>query len=542
MMLNMAKRTVLPARAPNRLAAIGAFLLALGTTVNLLGADIDTMGGTLLHQVAPTLNGTGIPVAQPEASTSTTSAAFEVNPSTVNQPASLFTWISTSGTANTFPNTVGVESGHADGVAANFYGFSTGVAPQVSHVDNYEANDFYNNLITSGAAISARVVNQSFIFANADGSHLSTIQEQAINTAYDDYVAQYGVLFCSGAGNGGTVFPAATCYNGIGVGVYPGTSSFGPTPDGRSKPDIVSPGGGVTSFSTPFVSGSAAVLMQAALRGDGGANTNAANDNRTIKALILNGAIKPADWTNGVTTPLDARYGAGVLNVFNSWHQLKGGQHPYIESTSVASGNPHPPGANTNNETSLSGWDFNSLTNSDLLHDQINHYYFNLPASHSFTLTATLTWLRQHSTLLNPNMSINDLNLFLYNTANGNLVLSSTSTVDNVEHIYVPSLPAGRYDLEVQKNPNGQVSSGETYALAFEFFNLPLSIAQTNGQVMITWPLAPTGFQLQSATNLNPQIAWSPVTAPVSVDTNANQNVVFVPSTGGNQFFRLQRP
>ena len=46
-----------------------------------------------------------------------------------------------------------------------------------------------------------------------------------------------------------------------------------------------------------------------------------------------------------MTTPLDARYGAGVLNVFNSWNQLHGGKHPFIEATSVINGNAHPPGA-----------------------------------------------------------------------------------------------------------------------------------------------------------------------------------------------------
>ena len=53
-----------------------------------------------------------------------------------------------------------------------------------------------------------------------------------------------------------------------------------------------------TSFSTPQVAGAAAVLMQAGLRGDGGSDTNAAADIRTVKALLFNGAVKPADWTN----------------------------------------------------------------------------------------------------------------------------------------------------------------------------------------------------------------------------------------------------
>ena len=517
------------------------FFLLFSAAVARAG-EFDTIGGTLLRQVAPTLVGSNVSVAQPEGYDSGVAGAFEVAPFTVGQPTSLFTWISSNGVANSYPNSVGSISSHADSVAGNFYGNgSTGVAPGVSHVDNYDADYFFNQFIANQTPISARVVNQSFIFANGDGSHLTTNEEQSVNSSYDDFAVQYGVLFVSGAGNGGTVYPAASCYNGIGVGVYPGSSSVGPTSDGRSKPDIVAPGSGATSFSTPYVSGAAAVLIQGALRGDGGADTNSANDNRTIKALLLNGAVKPADWTNGVTTPLDARYGAGVLNVFNSWNQLRGGKHAFIEATTVANGNAHPPGGNASNEPALTGWDMNSLNNPTPLQDQINHYYFNLPGTNSFTLTATLTWLRPHSSILGPS-GINDLNLFLYNTANGQLVLSSTSSVDNVEHLYKTKLPPGRYDLQVLKNAQSQVSASETYALAFEFFNMPMSIVQSNANVAISWPLAPTGFELQSSTNLGSSMVWTTVAATPTVDTNANRNVVTVPETGGNQFFRLQRP
>src|SRR6185437_2028248 len=486
------------------ISKISAFLILLLAAASASGADIDTIGGTLLRRVSPGLTGSGVTVGQVEAPIGAgTPPPFEVNPSAagVDQPTNLFTWISGSGTANTFTNTVGTESGHADAVAANFYGNTTnGIAPGVAHVDNYEANFFSDNYITLPQAIPDRVVNQSFIYdADANGTHYPSNQEAMIDSQYDDAAVQYGVLFVSGAGNGGTVFPAATCYNGIGVGVYPGSSSTGPTPDGRSKPDLVSPGSGVTSFSTPYVAGSAAAMIQAALRGDGGADTNSANDNRTIKALLLNGAVKPADWINTPTTPLDIRYGTGVLNVFNSWNQLRGGKHAFIEATTVANGSAHPPGANASNEPALSGWDLNSLSNPTPLQDQINHYYFNLPGSNSFTLTATLTWLRPHSTILEPS-SINDLNLFLYNTANGQLVLSSTSAVDNVEHLYSTTLPPGRYDLQVLKNAQTQVTTGETYALAFEFFNLRLSAVESTANVVLSWPIAPAGFELQSTT------------------------------------------
>src|SRR5208283_628756 len=207
--------------------------------------------------------------------------------------------------------------------------------------------------------INDPVVNQSFIFT---GTTVSL--QQAIDSAYDNYAAQYKTLFVSGIGNGGAVNPPATCYNGIGVGAYGGGSSVGPTLDnGRAKPDIMAPAG-ETSFSTPYVAGAAAVLMQAGLRGDGGNGTNSAADIRMVKALLLNGAIKPADWTNNAPSPLDTRYGTGVLNVFNSYEQLAGGRHGYIVSTSVSTGGAHPPTGASGTVSTLSGWDFNTNTSS----------------------------------------------------------------------------------------------------------------------------------------------------------------------------------
>lgn len=517
-----------PPRSSYYLKAL--FILSIGLLVTTLHAsDLDTDGVTLLNQVDPSLQGTGIWVAQPEADETQGSNNFEVVPSVVGQPTNLFTWISSSGTASNYANLVGSASGHADGVAKNFYQPGAGVAPGVLHVDNYDANYFIGQYIYGNVGFPARVVNQSFNdFAN----------DATMDQNYDNYAVNRNVLFLSGIATSGStnICSPASAYNSIAVNAL-GTGEHGPTIDGRSKPDLISPGETATSFSTPYVSGAAAVLWQAGLRGDGGSYTNAASDIRTLKALLLNGAVKPADWTNGVMTPLDARYGAGVLNVFNSWTQLKGGKHPYIEATSVTSGSAHPPGANTNNELVLRGWDFNSLTNSDSSHNRINHYYFNLPGSNSFNLTSTLVWLRHTNTV-----GINNLNLFLYNTANSNLVLCSTSMVDNVEHLYIPTLPPGRYDLQVEKNGSGEVSTNETYALAFEFFNVALIVTHTNANAVLTWPLVPTGFQLESATNITPPIAWTAVTNAVSVNTNSSENVVTIPLSSGNQFFRLQRP
>ncbi len=493
--------------------------------------DLDTIGATLLWQVDPTLKGNSVPVAQAEASSANNPPNFEINPASVGQPTGLLTWMSALGSGTTFPNSIGAESAHANLVAANFFGLTTSPAPQVAHVDNYDAEYFYNNIIAAGAqpSIPGRIVNQSFVF--------SAGEDATVDPQYDNYAAHYGTLFCSGVGNGGNVLAPRTSYNGLGVGLYGFAYALGPTWDGRCKPDLVAPDaaqfpGSANSFSIPYVSGSAAVLIQAGVRGDAGADTAAAATNQvTLKALLLNGAIKPSDWTNSTTRPLDLRYGAGIVNLFNSWSQLKGGRHSSIESSSSPAGSQHPPGSNPNNEPALTGWDFNTITNRSLAFQQVNHYYFDL--TNPSTLTATLVWNRQEN-----QSSINDLNLFLYNVADPSLVASSVSSLDNVEHIVLTSLPPGRYDLQVQKSPASQVSPSETYALAFEFFSLRLNIFKSGSDLVISWPLAPTGFRLYSTPALAPA-SWSPINASV---TSNSQNIVTIPTPASSQFFRLQRP
>ena len=502
--------------------------------------QLNAIGVTLLRSVVANADGTGVRVAQPEAEGTNIPPDFEVNPAdgSVQQPVSLFLYINTNGTANVFPNSLGTESVHADTVAAYFYGLPGGVASNVTHVDNYNADYFYTGIISAAQPTNVNdpVVNQSFIFPGT-----TIAEQQSLDSLFDNYAAGYGTLFVSGVGNGGPVSPPSTCYDGIGVAVYGATTSVGPTLDnGRAKPDITAPAG-YTSFSTPQVAGAAAVLRQTGLRGDGGSNTNSAADMRTVKALLLNGAVKPADWTNNPPSPLDPRYGAGILNVFNSYEQLAGGQHGYIATTSVPSGGAHPPNGATGTIGALNGWDFNTNT-SGTNSDEIDHYYFNVTngvGNGTFAATATLVWNRQQN-----QSSINTLNLFLYNAANSNLVASSTSLVDNVEHIFLPQLAPGRYDLQVWKAGGiprvSIVSSSETYALAWEFSSTMLNVAPSGANLALTWPIYPDGFVLASATSLTPPVIWN-TNSPTPVVTN-NLNQVIISVTNASPFFRLQPP
>ena len=504
-------------------------VMFLGTQTTIAGSAYpDTFGLTALRTITTNLNGGGVYVGQAEA----VASVYEVNPANVGQPVGLFSYIYGASSTNGYPNTLGTDSSHSDSVGNDFYGMSFGVATNVAHVNVYDAGTFLNYYIAADVPIPARVVNQSFTYG---------VYYDFVDQAFDNYADQFGVLFVSGAGfNNSPIYSPATCYNGIAVGVYNNTgSAYGPTPDGRSKPDITAWGNqdSVSSYSTPLVSGSAAILLQAGTRGDGGSDTNAATNMRTIKALLLNGAVKPVGWTNSPSAPLHTVYGAGILNLLNSYEQLAGGKHSYAAVSLPATGSDHSPFGSISgftqsatNSCLLRGWDLDTITSSGSS-DAVNHDFFavtNVPKGAAYTATATLVWNRQSG-----QSAINNLGVFLYNATNGQLVCCSTSLVDNVQHVYVPSLSPGIYDLQVWKAGGGSyVSPTETYALAYEFFSAKSTVTPVGSNAIITWPVYPAGFLVEAATNYTQQ-NWVVVTnyTPVIV---GNSYQLTVPTINTN--------
>jgi hypothetical protein len=501
-----------------RCAGAAVALAAAFAATNALYATttFDQIGLTQLQSVAPALNGTGVNVAQVEASvSSTTLNAFEPNPANLSTNAQ-FTFIDASGNSSGSYNSADA-SWHAEYVASLFYGGAgAGVAPDVSHVYVYAENDYYNTLYAGTAPINSSigeapsVVNQSFVYPGVTSS-----TSQYLDQIWDNYAAEYNTLFVTAIGDGQTtstptpsyVNAPADMYNGIAVGAYTGVGGtpstwVGPTWDGRSAPDLIAPGS-YTSYTAPLVSGSAALLIQAGNDNMGGAGTaSAATDMRTVKALLLNGATKIQGWTNSytansgtytynpttanATTPLDPRYGAGMVNVYNSYENLVGGEHAYSAGTSSAiSGS----SASTTTAPTASfsgpavaattGWNLASITASSSK-NAVDNYDFNLPGTsvNSWDLTATLTWNKDYQA-----SGINHLLLFLLNSS-GQEVASSTSMLDNLQQINVNStlgmatLAPGQYDLAVEMlGGSNMISSTETYALAWNFVD-PVTVPE----------------------------------------------------------------
>ena len=317
----------------------------------------------------------------------------------------------------------------------------------------------------------------------------------------------YGLVVVTGAGNGSDAFdpvlyPAAGA-NVIGVGVVdsvmaaelatrleqfalasPQHSSFGPTVDGRCKPDIVAPGncmtavaddnnsyepaGDFSSYSTPLVAGTAGLLIQKAKQDPNLAEAlSPVGRTCLIKAVLLNSAKKLPFWHKGRlerddnhTAPLDYIQGAGMLNALGAYEQLIAGQNG--------------PG----NAAEL-GWDINIV--GPKAPGKAYSIDINVPAGKM--ITATCVWNRHYENRypFGP-LAMSDLRLELHaidhDDPNHSYQLDySDSRRDNVEHIYTELKDDFHsYRLVVSfntKNDANQADVNEPYALTWSVSDQP---------------------------------------------------------------------
>jgi len=428
--------------------------LALVLAGTSRAGNLDTLGFTSLRVSHPALTGAGQTVAQPEAG-----GTYQVDPLAVGQSSSLFHYYDSTHPYGGAGASFSLASSHANSVGANLYGASAGGAPGVTSVENFSADYFVNNVVISATpiTIASPIVNQSFVFTTSSASDIAII-----NAYYDSYANSHGTLFVNGLNNGtGSLTNApASMFNGIAVGRTDGQHS------GRAQ--LVAPGG-ATSFATPYVTAAAVVLRQAAGLGyfNAQAGTNAA-DARVLKAGLLNGATKTAGWSHTSTDPLDATYGAGVVNVENSFTTLSGGEKTRSSIALVNLGTIPTNATFTAPVTGFDGWDLNTISATST-RDRVAHYFFDLSTQISLALTATVTW----NSLVNLSAVtdvISNFDLVLVNADTDTIVWSSASTTFNVEHIYLTDLPGSKYDLQViLRGGSSAPTLTDTYAVAWSW-------------------------------------------------------------------------
>ena len=429
----------------------------------------DDIGYTKLQlELGATLpTGSGVGVAQTEAPSGT---AFLPNTTVAEFSGKTFTVLSPGG---------GV-SGHATTVGQYFYGSATSIAPGVTGIHNYEANDWVGSGFLNYGSTSAPKTETQKIENNSWVTSAASSADAEILRRFDFAIQRDNFLAVSGLNNGsGTTIPTlmASSYNGLVVGLTSGAHSSGQTAtegSGRLKPDIVcQTPENATSFATPVIGGAGALLAQKALSVT---SLNSAANSVALKSLLMAGATKSQipSWSRPIngTQPMDLHYGAGQLNIFNSYHILVAGNQPASNSVSVKS----------------RGWNFTSTAPTARI------YFFDIAAGDtSPNFSAVLTWNRVVANTLpgplwgSPSSSLPNLFLKLFTASGftpGTLVDSSVSTIDNVQLLYQPNLAPGRYALEVSS-----ATTGISYGLAW--YSLPtVTIAATTPDASEQGPVA----------------------------------------------------
>lgn len=357
---------------------------------------------------------------------------------------------------------------HAHGTSRVIYG-PKGLAPGVSQVHCYSADHFLGlGYLRSGTAhppvrSEARVFNHSWVYRNV-------ISVGDVLRRADYVIDTHDVVMVVGVDNGrDSKVPAilSSAFNVIAVGNWTGDSSGGYSvveTSGRCKPDIVAPGN-QTSFSTPVVS---AMVIRALELADTLDPRRQPQRAEVIKASLLAGAVKPDGWRSRENKPLDPHFGAGRIDIDNSFSILTSECCDVGQST--------PPSVQH-------GWNFSSIQR-----HQIDSYPFTIPRSSEVSIS--LVWHRRvigrpsvnkktNTTLWMSAARLADLDLQLVQIGlqtPSQVVARSTSKVDNVENIFRRTLPAGQYRIEVIRQ-DGSREPWE-YAIAWRYKSKDLPVAR----------------------------------------------------------------
>ena len=334
----------------------------------------------------------------------------------------------------------GSSSSHATNVGRLLYGNTQSISPGIQTIDAYSADSFINSAWRTGnPPIEPNPLqNHSWVgWLESSGLNSSDMTLRMDYAAERDSFLPIAGLYNSDYGdqNIPSAIPPifASTYNGISVGVSDSTHRTGRTQydgNGRTKPEIVAPSA-YTSYATPMVTSAAAFLIDAVN------GVSSAADPLILKATLLAGADKAisADWNQTPTRPIDEVYGAGELDIYESFFIQKANQQ--------AAGS----------TLQRRGWNLANLSS-----NSSHNYTITVPEGFELhDLSALVTWYRQVTyasnywwkpktftpSLANLSLQLSGANITTY---------ISDSPVDNIEHIWRgdgQALSAGSYTLTV---------------------------------------------------------------------------------------------
>ena len=334
-------------------------------------------------------------------------------------------------------------SNHATSQARNMYGNVSSVAPGANAVTMYEAGLFLGEQLQTPngtpAFLDFRVQNHSWVGSFAADVNNPTPTELSQNVSalrrFDFMINRDNLTAMVGLDNTTAPLPhlLGQSYNSLAIGRTDGLHSTGLTNltdygPGRSKPDLVAPR--TTTSAATSTTSSVATLLHSVVIG-----TDAAKS-EVMKAILMAGATKNEfpSWTRSTTQPLDDTFGAGEVNVYNSYLMTQGGRYAGTNSPITAVGS--------------HGWDYQ--TTSPGMGNELKYKFVIPTGSTAAELSILLTW----NVNVNSNFgsqTLANMGLTLTNSL-GQTVDQSLSTVDNVEHIYLTNLAAGNYTLKISSD------------------------------------------------------------------------------------------
>ena len=427
---------------------------------------------------------------------------------------------------------LGLYSGHATAVGQLFYGSYSSFAPGISNIEAYSANDWLAGgflqtvSATTGGPTpgqsTSRIGNHSWIAAAAGFDSVALRRlDWVVET--DEFIQVVGMA--NGAGSNTSPLLAGG-FNVIAVGRTDGQHQTGAVAldtlyvADRPRPHVVDPMYS-TSTATPHVSAAAALLVETghgnpALSSDpvsvsttnrAGVLVRNAERSEVVKAALMAGADRVTHNSstvdlgiyrdvagNRTANGLDRRYGAGQLNVRNSYLIIAAGEQGSTEDGNGAASvgargfdyDPYFGGSNGSNSTAT----------------------YPLPTSaQPQLLTASLAWnvdvtgpsgpgFNTAATLHNLDLSLVDV------AAGGTVVAASLGTADNSENIWFVVPANAQYALRVTRIGTFRWDYGLAWQLLPDADGDGAHDAQDNCTAVANGPVVPdTGGRSQYDAN-----------------------------------------
>ncbi len=399
-------------------------------------------------------------------------------------------------------------SSHATVVGQYYYGNTNSLAPGVSDIHSYVFSAsagltwlvhgylltsstyqpmYYFNPLLYTLSSPGRVVNHSWV-GSVPGYNAEVLRRSDFVVETDEFVHVAAV------NNGSTQnILMSGLYNGITVGrtdgYHPSSTIAADTAytAGRTCPLIVVPLAR-TSYTAPVVASAAALLIQTgretdmAIDPEQTATTDRSNRfivnaerSETIKAALLAGARRMT--YNGSTTAqifdyraqdgnctdngLDTRYGAGQLDIYNSYHIIAAGEQNSAQDDGSGNG-----------DIESMGFDVDPYFGGLAGSNTTGSYRF-MAGSTDRRLYASLVW---HIDIdggtwnsFDGSTVLYDLDLTVYDTtadSAGRVVCASAGHIENTENLWCAIVPGRSYRIEVTR---AETQSGFVwdYALAW---------------------------------------------------------------------------